>query len=225
MFGIAKLPAVALAASALAGLSWIAVIATLNISAQMALPAWVRGRGLSLFATVMFGGLTLGSIGWGRLAGAIGLPATHYLAAFCLAAAIPLLRRWKLQLSAGVDLTPSMHWPAPVVAERVKEDRGPVLVTVEYRIRPEERELFLEKLHELSYQRRRDGAYDWGVFEDAADTSRMVETFMISSWLEHLRQHERVTQEGRELQERIGAFHIGPSPPVVTHLISADASD
>jgi MFS family permease len=204
LFGIAKLPVIALAASFVAGVSWIAVIATIDVSAQMALPAWVRGRGLSLFATVMFGGLTLGSIAWGQLAGAFGLPAAHYTAAFCLAASIPLLRRWKLQANPSVDLSPSMHWPAPVVAADIKADRGPVLVTVEYRIRPETRETFLEKLRELCYQRRRDGAFDWGAFEDAAEIGRVVETFVVSSWLEHLRQHQRVTQESRELQERTG---------------------
>jgi hypothetical protein len=114
LFGFAKLPVVALGASFVAGVSWIAVIATINVSAQIALPSWVRGRGLSLFATVMFGGLTLGSIAWGQMAGAVGLPATHYAAAFCLAASIPPLRGWKLQANAGVDLTPSIHWPAPV---------------------------------------------------------------------------------------------------------------
>jgi MFS family permease len=225
LFGIAKLPVIALVASFAAGVSWIAVIATINVSAQMALPAWVRGRGLSLFATVMFGGLTLGSIAWGQLAGALGLPATHYAAACCLAASIPLLRRWKLQANPGVDLSPSTHWPAPVVAADIEADRGPVLVMVEYRIRPETREAFIEKLRELSYQRRRDGAFDWGVFEDAAEIGRVVETFVVSSWLEHLRQHQRVTQESRELQELVGAFHIGPTPPVVSHLISAYPSD
>ncbi len=42
LFGIAREPVVALLASLVAGVSWIAGVATLNVSAQEALPNWVR---------------------------------------------------------------------------------------------------------------------------------------------------------------------------------------
>jgi hypothetical protein len=136
--------------------------------------------------------------------------------------ALLALRRWKLQTGAGVDLNPSMHWPAPVLAQDVDGDRGPVLVTVEYRIDLADRAPFLDALARLSDQRIRDGAFEWNVFEDAAEPGRIVETFLIASWLEHMRQHERVTHEGRALQERVQAFHKGATPPVVAHLVAAD---
>src|SRR5262249_16587418 len=97
LFAAARDPAIALVACVLAGISWIAVIATLNVSAQLALPAWVRGRGLAIFATVQFAGLAIGSAVWGRVAQAIGLPAAHTIAAIALVALVPLLRRWRLQ--------------------------------------------------------------------------------------------------------------------------------
>jgi hypothetical protein len=40
----------------------------------VALPEWVRGRGLALYITVMFGGLSLGSALWGEVASVAGLP-------------------------------------------------------------------------------------------------------------------------------------------------------
>ncbi len=126
----------ALAASIIAGVSWIAVLASLNVSAQVALPEWVRGRGLAIFVTVFFGAMTLGSAIWGQVAGMLGLPTAHFMAAAGALVAIPLTWRWKLQTGAGIDLTPSMHWPAPVVSHEIEHDRGPVLVTVEYRIDP-----------------------------------------------------------------------------------------
>jgi hypothetical protein len=49
LFGVARDSATALSASVVAGASWIAVIANLNISAQVALPDWLRGRGLAIF--------------------------------------------------------------------------------------------------------------------------------------------------------------------------------
>lgn len=223
LFGLARNPATALAASFCAGISWIAVLATINVSAQVGLPAWVRGRGLALFVTVMFGAMSLGSMAWGQVAAHIGLPATHIIAAVGLVVALLALRRWKLQTGAGVNFDPSLHWPAPVLAQDIDSDRGPVLVTVEYRIDPNSRTAFLDALFALSDQRRRDGAVEWGVFEDAAEPGRFVETFLLTSWLEHMRQHERVTQEGQELQERAQAFHVGQTPPAVSHLIAAEA--
>ena len=155
LFGVARQPATALTASLIAGVAWIVVLATLNVSAQVALPEWVRGRGLSIFATVMFGGLALGSALWGQIAAMIGLSATHLAAAAALVLAIPLLRSWKLQTGAGVDLSPSMHWPAPVLSRDIEADRGPVLVTIEYRIRPEHRDAFLAAIEKLAPERRR----------------------------------------------------------------------
>jgi quinol monooxygenase YgiN len=130
--------------------------------------------------------------------------------------------RWKLQTGAGVDLTPSMHWPVPITTLNFAHDRGPVLVSVEYRIRPQSRAAFLQARAKLEQQRRRDGAYAWGVFEDAAEEGRMVETFLVESWMEHLRQHERVTNADRIVQDEVKRFHAAGEPKV-THFIAAES--
>jgi MFS family permease len=222
VFGVTREPWSALAASLLAGACWIAGVSNLNVSAQFALPEWVRARGLAIYVTVSFGALALGSALWGQLARMTGLPMTHFIAAACALLAIPLTSRWKLQTAAALDLTPSMHWPAPVVSQEIEHDEGPVLVTVEYRIVPAERQAFLTALERLAAQRRRDGAYAWGVFEDVAERGRFLETFLVESWLEHLRQHERVTNADRMLEERLHGFLR--DEPKVTHLIAADAA-
>ena len=221
LYGLAHEPLIALGASVIAGATWIAAVATLNVSAQVALPDWVRGRGLALYATVFFGCLALGSAAWGGVAAWVGLPAAHFLAAAGAVIAVPLTWRWKLQTGAGVDLTPSMHWPAPITKQAIDEDRGPVLVMVEYRIDPKNRVAFLEAMTRLEDQRRRDGAYAWGVFDDAAEDGRIVETFLVGSWMEHLRQHERVTNADRVLQDTVDRFHLGGTPKV-THFVAAD---
>jgi MFS family permease len=222
LFGLAQQPPVALVASLLAGISWISVLATVNVSAQVALPNWVRGRGLSIFTAVMFGSLTLGSALWGEVAVWIGLSAAHFIAGAAALVTIPLLWRWKLQTGGALDLTPSMHWPEPVLAQEVEQDRGPVLVTVEYLIRPEDRAPFLVALTKLGDERRRDGAFDWWLFEDAAKPGRFVETFMLDSWIEHMRQHARVSNADRELQERVRGFHTQGAPQV-SHLIAVSS--
>ena len=72
--------------------------------------------------------------------------------------------------------------------------------------------------------RRRDGAYRWGVFEDVADPGCFVETYVVRSWAEHLRQHERSTAEDLAVRDRVRSFHIGEDPPVVSHFIHPDAA-
>ena len=219
LFGVAKDAATGLLASVIAGASWIIALASLNVSAQVALPEWVRGRGLSLYMTVMFGALTLGSIMWGQVASRVGLPLAHFLAAAGMLAAIPLTWRWKLQTGAQLDLTPSLHWPVPMVSHEIENDRGPVLVSVEDLIDPKDRDAFLAAVGRLAHERRRDGAYTWSVFEDVTDESRFVETFMVGSWLDHLRQHQRVTNADRVSQDEASRFHTA-GVPKVAHLIS-----
>jgi predicted MFS family arabinose efflux permease len=220
LFAFARQPMTALAASLIAGMSWIVVLATINVSAQVALPGWVRGRGLSIYGTVMFGALTLGSAVWGEVAALADIPEALVIAAAGALTAIPLLWRWKLNIGADLDLAPSLHWPEPVLSADVDADRGPVLVTVEYQVKPVDRMAFLDEIARLAAERRRDGAFEWEVFEDLSQQGHFVETFILDSWIEHLRQHERVTHTDREQQERVNQFQIEGAPKV-THLIAA----
>src|SRR5207237_8023537 len=121
------------------------------------------------------------------------------------------------------DLTPSMHWPIPLMACEPSPEHGPVLVQVEYRVGPENLAEFVTAMGALEVVRRRDGAYRWGLFRDIAQPDRWVETFLVESWSEHLRQHERVTVEDRAIEERVRALLKQGSPPVITHLIRGTA--
>jgi MFS family permease len=221
LLGVARHSALGLAACLVAGISWIAVLASLNVSVQVSLPDWVRGRGLAMFVTVFFGAMTAGSALWGQLASGLGLPAAHFIAAAGATVGIALTWRWKLQSGAGVDLAPSMHWPAPVLAIDADADRGPVLVTIEYRVNPDKRAAFLVAVRDLGQQRRRDGAYAWDIFEDAAEKGCFLETFMLASWLEHLRQHQRVTGADRVVQKAVQEFGA-VGEPKVSHFIAAE---
>ena len=220
LFALARDPATAIAASLIAGASWICAVTSLNVSAQVALPEWVRGRGLAVYVTVMFGALTIGSAIWGELAARVGLSPALLVAAVGAIIAIPLTRRWKVQTGAVDDLSPSMHWPSPITTSAIEPDRGPVLVTVEYHIDPKNREPFLHALRRSARERRRDGAYDWGVFEDPSKEGRFIETFLTDSWLDHLRQHQRVTKADRITEQVVRHFQIGDGPKT-THLIGA----
>jgi MFS family permease len=223
LFALADNVFIAIAASLLAGVSWIASVSTLNVSAQVSLPQWVRGRGLAMYVTVMFGALTLGSAIWGELATRASASAALLVAAAGSLLAILLTRAFKLQSDAGMDLTPSMHWPAPIQTSEVEPDRGPVLVTLEYQIDPVDREAFRAAVSRSARERRRDGAYNWGIFEDPAKAGRFIETFMTDSWLEHLRQHQRVTNADRIQEQAVRQFETGDGP-IITHWVGPESN-
>jgi MFS family permease len=218
-FAAARTPPMALVASLIAGVSWIAALSSLNVSAQVALPEWVRGRGLAVFVTVLFGSMSLGSVIWGKVGSFAGVSPALLMAAAGALIAIPMSWRWKLQTGAGVDFSPSMHWPAPITTHEVEQDRGPVLVTVEYQIDPKNRAAFLRALGRYARERRRDGAYQWGLFEDPSQDGRFVETFVTDSWLEHLRSHERVTKADRIAEQMVWRFMVDGKRPKTTHLV------
>lgn len=209
----------AVAALLVLGMAWITALTTLNGVAQGILPNWVRGRSLAVYLTVFNGAMTVGSLSWGAvaqwtsvsvalLAGAAGLVLIGLVA-------------HRIKLPAGdADLVPSNHWPEPLTAVPVDHDRGPVLVQIEYRIAPENRSDFLKALARLSAERRRDGAYTWGIAEDAADPGVMLEWFHVESWAEHLRQHKRVSKADADIQEDVQRFHEGKQRPVVRHFLA-----
>ena len=65
-----------------------------------------------------------------------------------------------------------------------------------------------------------DGAFPWDLFSDAALPGRYVELFLVGSWDEHVRQHERAIVSNRTSQDQVRAFHVGSEPPKVSHLLS-----
>ena len=202
------------------GLAWIGILSALQVSAQMTLPEWVRARGLAAFVVVFMGGMALGSILWGQVATRIGIPAALTAAALGLALCIVLTWRYKLGHHEVLDFTPSLAWPAPLLAEIPAPDSGPVMVTIEYHVQPTKRTEFVAAMQALREMRRRNGAYFWELFHDSADPSHFVECFMDESWLEHLRQHERVSVADREIQHRAKRFLVEGTETKSRHLLA-----
>jgi hypothetical protein len=203
LFAVAREPAVALVASLIAGASWIIMLTTLFVSAQVALPEWVRGRGLAIFLTVYFVAMTFGSALWGEVASREGLP--FALAAAGVSAFIGMLLtwRWKLQTGAALNLTPSMSWRAPCFLNRVADDDGPILAIKEYTIDPTDRAAFLAIMQEVGLERKHDAAYAWHVFEDPVEAGKVMETFLIHSALELKYREARVTMADQMMFDQV----------------------
>jgi len=210
---------VAVVALVVLGMAWITALTTLNGVAQAILPNWVRGRSLAVYLTVFNGAMTVGSLSWGMVAQWTSVPVALLIGATGLV--LVAMAAHRIKLPAGdADLVPSNHWPEPLTATPVENDRGPVLIQIEYRVAPENRAEFLKALARLSAERRRDGAYAWGVAEDTADPNLMLEWFQVESWAEHLRQHQRVSKADADIQEDVMRWHEGEQRPAVRHFLA-----
>jgi MFS family permease len=216
-----SVPVVA-AALVVGGLSWIAVLSSLNASAQVALPAWVRARGMATYLLVFQGGQAAGSLIWGALAARTSTAVALTVVGAGLAGALALSsRRHKLASPVKFDMTPVSHWQEPELSLEPDPHR-PVLVTMEYRVPPENHEAFREAMQRLGRSRRRTGAERWSLYQDAADPDRFVENYLVDSWEEHMRQHyERQTKQDVAIQQQALALTENGQPPPAQHLIFA----
>jgi MFS family permease len=203
-----------------AGAAWLAQLSSLNVALQTVVPSWVRGRALSVYMLGVFGGLSLGSALWGAMADRFGTAPALWAAAGGMV--LGLAATWRIHLPSGegLNLAPSRQWPAPRVASDLELESGPVLITIEYRIDPERAAEFMAAMQDLRRIRLRDGSLQWGLFNDADVPERWTEVFLVETWVEHLRQHERVTVADEDVRLRVGSFHVGERPPEVRHLVA-----
>ncbi len=212
-----------------AGVAWMISTAGLNVTAQTCVPKWVQARALATYLLVFQGVLAVGSIVWGVVAERVGEGTTLAAAAACALIGVAATRGWRLETGTQLDLSPSHYLPEPRVNDAVAPDpeEGPVLVTIEYRVQPGEADGFVPAMREVGRLRRRDGALRWGLFRDPANPDRYLESFIVESWAEHLRQWERATVADRAIEERARSFLSRSDPdsgePVVSHLVAARA--
>jgi MFS family permease/quinol monooxygenase YgiN len=209
----------------LVGIASLSVMVSLNVTAQTAVPTWVRARALAMQLLVFQGGMTLGSLLWGAIAQRYGIATALSAAAIGLVVSVVLTSRYRLRCSEKLDLSSSLHWSQPTRVFEPCPNDGPVMITLEYRIDPINAQEFTQAMEKLSQIRRRDGAIQWGLYQDLSDPGRFVETAIVESWAEHKRQFERVTKADRVIEEKARAFHIGEEPPKVSQMIYADYMD
>jgi len=175
---------------------------------------------VAVFLLVFQGALAAGSALWGAVGERAGIHTALVLAGVSCVATGAVSYFWSLP-AAPADVSPWNHWRMPAVVKDLSLglDDGPVLVTIEYFVEPRHVNAFVHAMQEYGHVRRRDGASRWGLYHDTEVGDRYVETFVVNSWAEHLRQHARVTQADRQLEERVQTLILGE--PKVKHLINA----
>jgi MFS family permease len=222
VFGLTTIVAGALRALSLlsvvmliGGAAWISFISLFNVHVLNQTPDWVRARVLAVSMLVFQGAVAAGSATWGAVAARVGLG--RALLGAGLGAILSTVLGLFLRLGdVSIDLTPWNHWRLPSIVDADGE-MGPVLVTVEYGVDPEHVSEFIKTMRQVGRVRRRDGASRWGICRDLETADRYIETFVVSSWAEHLRQHDRLTRADSQLEERL--LRCVLREPSVRHLL------
>jgi MFS family permease len=207
-------------AMVLAGVAQIMAFATLGFVLYGSLPNWVTARAASFYQLVLQAALVTGSVTWGLIADQFGIRAALLSASAALAVGLLVKLPYPLKSDKEIDVSPSMHWPVPQLLSQPNLDQGPVLVQIEYKIDPSKLQEFTMAMQDLSTIRKRDGAFYWGLFRHDKEINVYIESFLVESWVEHLRQHERMTVADRSIEERALSFHIDEKPPTVSHFIA-----
>jgi MFS family permease len=210
---------------AIGGAAWTMTMSTLNVAAQLSVPAWVQGRALSCYQIILQGAMAAGSALWGFVASAMGVRASLLFSSIAIVVGLLTMMRFRLLGDRELALDPAPHRNPPKMSGEINPDSGPVLVTVEYLIEPRRAADFALAMQPLRLVRLRDGAIFWGLFFDTARPARFVEYFVVESWLEHLRQHERGVLADLEVERHARSFHVGTAPPIVSHQVSVEAID
>ena len=195
------------------GMAWITCANSLSVSAQLALPDWVRARGMSMYQMAIMGASAIGAALWGQVATLTSVSTGLQIAAVSGTVCMLLAQRYVVDLSIEEDLTPSREFKVPVAD--APPGLGHVVVTIDYLIDPLRSDAFRILMQESRRSRLRQGALEWALLRDIGNPGHFIEQITDESWTEHLRRFDRVTASDVALRERKLAFHVGEGPPQV----------
>lgn len=209
---------VAVPAMFFGGMAWITVANSLSVSAQLALPDWVRARGMSMFQMAIMGASAFGAALWGQIATVSSLQTSLLAAAVSGSLAMAVALRYVVDGTTDDDLSPARAgWAETPMHHEPGEGR--VVITVEYLIDPARAAAFHLVMQQTRRTRLSEGAIGWELLHDLAEPARYVEQIVDPSWTDHLRRFHRATAADLALRERRLAFHVGEEAPVVTRYV------
>ena len=217
--GLSSNTVLTMAGTAVAGACWALALSSFNATVQLSSPRWVVGRALALYQMATFGGMALGSWVWGALAESFGTGEALLISAAVLVAGAGLGLRFTLPESKSLNLDPLDRWTEPKIALNILPRSGPIVITIEWIIHEKDVMTFLSTMAERKRIRRRDGARHWTLLRDLENPDIWVERYHSPTWLDYIRQNQRMTQADVEVLERLRALHQGPERPRVHRMI------
>ncbi|QFU16465.1 MFS transporter [Microvirga thermotolerans] len=217
--GLSPSAILTMAAMAVAGACWVLALSSFNATVQLSSPRWVVGRALALYQMATFGGMALGSWIWGALAERSDTGSALLVAAAALVAGAALGLRFALPEMKSLNLDPLDRWTEPEIALKILPRSGPIVITIEWVIRESDVKPFLAIMAERKRIRRRDGARHWTLLRDLENPEIWIERYHSPTWLDYVRQNQRMTQADAAVLERLRALHKGPERPRVRRMI------
>lgn len=225
LLGLAPTVWVAGIAMFLCGLFWLLTLATLNATAQLMSPGWIRGRAMSIYTLAFAGVLPLGSIASGSVADLIGTPGS--LVVFSSGAVVLglIAPRFRVPHVDDVETPEFSEIRDPSVShDEGMFEGGPVIVLNTWRIDESRFAEFTNLMNRVRLVRLRTGARRWRLFRHTSDPTRLTELMVVSSWEEHLAQHRRIDDAAANLLRQARSFDVGDGP-ITRHLIAIDVED
>ena len=204
------------------GMAWVFVFASLSAGTQSSAPAWVRARAVSMNLVAVQASLAIGSAVWGAVASAAGVRIALAVSAGALVVVHLLLRRIVVEMGKEADVMPGARLPELTISGEPMPDDGPVLIQIEYRIDPSNRNAFVRAIRRVGPTRRRNGATSWRVYRDLGEEDRYVERYVIESWAEYVRLRSRMTMADSRAQEAVERLQRPGVPIRVSRLIGVD---
>lgn len=206
-------------ALALGGACWVLALALFNVTVQLSTPRWVVGRSLSLYQTATFAGLAGGSWMWGLAGEHFGVSNALIASAIALVVGAAIGLVLAIPPRVLIDLDPANRWREPQITLPIEPRSGPIVVSIEYRIRPQDVREFLRVMADRKRVRMRDGAREWVLRRDLAETDIWVESYKSPTWTEYARHNQRLTHADEAIGEQLRTLHQGPERPVVRRMI------
>ena len=210
----------------LGGIAYITILSKFYTIGIKSAPKWIGARVLAVYLLILNGGLVVGSVIWGAFANTFGIPLTLLVASLALAATIIARKPYSSELLDDLDFTPaSDHWSLPPQSSiDPKQDDNRALVTIEYKnIDPKLSHEFERSIHELGRILKSEGMAYWDLFQDPSDISHYIEIRIADTWTDHMRQHENVTKNVQDMENRILELIKDCPRPTILHYIGKSA--
>jgi MFS family permease len=220
--GLAPIRAVAFPVMFAVGVAWMMTLGSFVMAVQSNVPSWVRGRAVAIYFMAFQGVIALSAAMWGLIAQEFGLAPGLIIAATGLIVALAATAWWKLSLGDSSATVLHGLFPTLELAPTLDASQTAAMVTFEYRILEADRASFLALAEQAGVVRQRNGATQWGVFEDLDQPGRWMESFVVDSSAEMERIRQRTTTADYAILQRLYALHQGGgSPPAITRFLAA----